>query len=137
MTRSMKISLVILSGLAAAVVAFRLLSPPVVRRPPAEILDIGTLPSGEHVRLIDGPLPVDVPGVGAAFLLPYVSRLTLTDQSALRAEATAVWGVFDPGQSTRWVLRPMRMAGASAEAIGRDFIFEKDANGTWKLRDDH
>jgi hypothetical protein len=132
----MKIALVLLAVLAAAISALRFVNPPVVRHLPAEIVEIGKLPSGEPVRLIaEPPFQVEVPGAGAANLLPYVSRLTLADQSALRAEALAVWEVFDHGRESRWVLRPMRVSGTTAEAVGRDFVFERNANGVWKCRD--
>jgi len=90
---------------------------------------------------VKGVEKVNFPNGGVALVMEYETELSIEDMSSLRKEVDAIWEGFqkdaEEAQVKSAVIRATHYesSGVFRQGKGFGFVFVKDQDGKWRLRD--
>jgi hypothetical protein len=100
-------------------------------------LKVHRLPTGEEVKVL-GVGKINFAGSGPALMLKYQTDLAMDDTSALHTEAQRIWAEFRKDAERAQVRNAIVSAnsaptgGIVRHARTYNFVFEKNADGSWR-----
>jgi len=107
--------------------------------PDAPKTDKLALPSGKHVETFERTR-INFTGGNSALVLKYWTKIDFADHDALRREADEIWpsfrGEVENAGSTQGILSANHTRWFSKKVDVYQFIYAKQADGTWKLMDE-